>query len=51
MMRGHIQALLLSLALSVPITVAPFIFAQKASSEQTGTFYGDLDRQRSAPDF
>ena len=39
-MRGHIQALLLSLALSVTITAAPFIFAQKASSEQTGSFTG-----------
>ena len=39
-MRGHIQALLLSLALSVTITAASFIFAQKASSEQTGTFTG-----------
>jgi len=39
-MRGHIQALLLSLALSVTITAASFIFAQKASSEQTGSFTG-----------
>jgi len=40
MMRGHIQALLLSLALFVTITTATFIFAQKASSEQTGSFTG-----------
>jgi len=39
-MRGHIQALLLSLALFVTITAATFIFAQKASSEQTGSFTG-----------
>ncbi|MBW2337275.1 MAG: hypothetical protein JRF47_11055 [Deltaproteobacteria bacterium] len=40
MMRGHIQALLLSLALFVTITAATFIFAQKASAEQTGSFTG-----------
>ena len=40
MKRIRIQLLPLSLAIMVTITLATFIFAQKASSEQTGTFTG-----------
>jgi hypothetical protein len=53
MKRIRIQLLPLSLAIMVTITGATFIFAQKASSEQTGTFTGSwiASGQRQAFDF